>query len=270
MTFSVDRGRVLLAALLVLVLAGCSDGGGGEGGSVGGSGGSGGQAGTGGAAGSGAMAGSGGSAGDGGAGGGEATCTVNDECAPSEYCATSSCGGEGVCEPRPEMCNALLAPVCGCDFETYDNECLAAAAGQGVSSEGECPCFSNDDCAPSEYCAAMYACEGAGECLERPIACPRVVDPVCGCDSVTYENDCFAANAGVRVSALGRCDCDDNDDCESDSFCNANTCDGPGVCEVKPLLENCPDERNPVSSCQGIGFDNECRAAAAGLRIRRP
>ncbi|MEM9196052.1 MAG: hypothetical protein AAGF12_43205, partial [Myxococcota bacterium] len=74
---------------------------------------------------------------------------------------------------------------------------------------------------------------------------------------------------GVRVSALAACDCADDADCDSDAYCNALTCDGPGVCEVKPNLEDCPNEPDRVLACNGNGFENPCRAAAAGLRLDR-
>lgn len=35
--------------------------------------------------------------------------------------------------------------------------------------------------------------------------CPEVYAPVCGCDGVTYENDCRAECAGVNLEYVGSC-----------------------------------------------------------------
>ncbi len=64
------------------------------------------------------------------------------ECKKSEWCDYDlGCGfddGGGTCEPRPEACPDVWAPVCGCDFLTYGNECEANAEGQDVLHEGPC------------------------------------------------------------------------------------------------------------------------------------
>lgn len=68
-----------------------------------------------------------------------ATCSESEYCAyePGAYCGAAD--AQAVCKPRPEACDDLLAPVCGCDGTTYPNACSANAAGQGVNETGDCP-----------------------------------------------------------------------------------------------------------------------------------
>ena len=68
-----------------------------------------------------------------------AECSSNGECGVDEFCNFSDCSElTGTCLYRPEACITLYDSVCGCDGNTYGNECDAAAAGVSIDYQGEC------------------------------------------------------------------------------------------------------------------------------------
>lgn len=142
-------------------------------------------------------------------------CTANGQCKGKQYCAKAAgdCKGKGECKARPDVCTEIYKPVCGCNHKTYSNECVAAAAGVNVASEGACKygetvktCKTNKQCPAGDYCAKDTGkCDEEGVCAQRPQICPLVVAPVCGCDNKTYNNGCMAHRAGVNIKHDGKC-----------------------------------------------------------------
>ncbi len=164
-------------------------------------------------------------------------------------CAGVVVDAEGAC-PEPCECDALADPVCGADGVTYDNPCLAGCAGVAIDRPGRCedqPCGSRglEACAAEAYCDFAEGCgedDGGGQCRPRPDACPEVIEPVCGCDGVSYGNACEANAAGVDVAAEGMCD---------------TGCDCPALIE-------------PVCGVDGVTYDNACLAACAMVEVDHP
>ncbi len=156
------------------------------------------------------------------------------QCDEGEICVFES--GEciidamGVCEPAPLGCPRIWAPVCGCDGETYGNECEARRAEVTILHRGECEddrrCGGELDVACSEghFCRAEVGdcSENApGQCTRRPEICPDVWMPVCGCDGQTYGNSCEALAAGISVERVGPCeDPCDRTDAQRPDYCD--------------------------------------------------
>ena len=67
------------------------------------------------------------------------SCVTDTDCANTEYCQSASCLATGTCQLRPDSTTCTtFQPVCGCDNQTYENACSAAANGVNVASTASC------------------------------------------------------------------------------------------------------------------------------------
>jgi hypothetical protein len=163
---------------------------------------------------------------------------IGKPCPKGKFCQepTGQCAadGTGICEPKPEICTFIFFPVCGCDGKTYSNDCLRRAAGVSKLWDGPCretadqnklnytsppkACSTNAQCSTDELCyKPVGQCDGGGRCRQRPDLCPEIFKPVCGCNGVTYSNECFARAAGVNVRHNGKCGTSGGEEGEADS-----------------------------------------------------
>ena len=123
-----------------------------------------------------------------------------------EYCRkpVGFCDDYGICEMRPTFCLDIWIPVCGCDGQTYSNECYAAANGASVAYGGECKevceCDLNADgeCSGPDW-LMFYPDWGRTDCNDPE------TEP-CECD-LNSDGNCNGRDWLIFYPDWGRTDC---------------------------------------------------------------
>ncbi|HEY3352354.1 MAG TPA: hypothetical protein VGQ83_03830 [Polyangia bacterium] len=70
------------------------------------------------------------------------------DCLSGEVCDLAGCGATvlGACVAPPATCPDLFSPVCGCDRNTYNNDCERLRAGVALDHPGPCTTVFEADC----------------------------------------------------------------------------------------------------------------------------
>ncbi|GEM_PF-1544988 len=172
----------------------------------------------------------------------------------------STCGAadeSGTCRSRPDACDDVLAPVCGCDETTYDNACMANLKGVDVVHEGRCwdPCADKvcgDECrlcAPDDpQCvepAVVNFCDLYGQCSpEAPVCKDPLVDG-CAPGEIWAEPSCQDPPHGDYVTPNPACYVP----CET----HGDTCPKGTTCQVAWIETLCPCPPKSEACCDACG-----------------
>ncbi|XP_048581312.1 uncharacterized protein LOC5512067 isoform X7 [Nematostella vectensis] len=172
-----------------------------------------------------------------------------------------------------EPCPKTLKPVYGTDNKNYDNECLLKLAACKsntrilIAGFGRYNPCKDVNCTSPPY-SSCRPLDNKPVCA-CPENCSSTVDPVCGTDNNTYDNECLmrqqacVANATVAVRRKGHCDPCSNVTCDSPPYSTCKAQDDQPTCVC---VEQCPKTLKPVYGTDNKNYDNECLLKLAACK----
>lgn len=237
------------------------------------------------------------------------TCTWDgSQSCPEGYLCDGECGQQdGFCVPDTvcDMETPESAPVCGCirpdrlNFVLFEEgDCERLWAGAWLAPRDKCsgimPCTPDSegsDCEGGEFCEGETGvCDTfiEGWCEPMPQdSCTEDYVPVCGCDNISYLNNCYRKAEAVRRKYDYLCDCgtglygpedggEDNAGCVSPQFCESSAGCANDIAiegeEDEPMFGYCVDPRycedgmyetGPVCGCDDKTYENDCERRQA-------
>jgi len=124
----------------------------------------------------------------------------------------------------PDSDTSIIVPRLGC-ADSYD--VVVGLLGEPATDA----CDALIPCPQDHYCHRMKGdCGGVGQCKPKPVACTFELDPVCGCDGVTYSNSCIANGFDAPIACRGVCPCPPP--CSEPDGCLDV---GPVLCEINDV-----------------------------------
>ena len=190
----------------------------------------------------------------------------------------------------------VLALFAACSDEEITLATLPATTDAGKPME-KTRCVTDADCPSSTaFCGRKTCADVGGLCFERPAVCSGAVDPVCGCDGITYWNECTRRLSGVTSQTDGLCDLDVAQTCTFEvehpgaPVTSITTCPGgtfcarlfppsgggppecpvasKGACWVLPTV--CPDDPGTSRWTKCGDEDTSCHPTCDAIRSGQP
>ncbi|XP_031980770.1 ovoinhibitor-like isoform X2 [Corvus moneduloides] len=195
-----------------------------------------------------------------------------------EHSASVEKEHDGECDPKPIVvdcsnyrravvddhvvvaCPRIFKPVCGSDSFTYDNDCGICAYNAehdtNVTKIHEGPCKESVAVDCTRYRTQTTK---DGKTL---VACPRDLNPVCGTDGNTYDNECAICahnvqhGTDVKKSHDGRCKA------ESTPVDCSTYLSGTKAGEA---IGACPFILREICGTDGVTYSNDCALCAHNM-----
>jgi hypothetical protein len=131
----------------------------------------------------------------------------------AQYTAICDPAVDGQGRPCP-IDDCMMPPPLAC----VGGQCAVASAEAGAGGaggagavdggSGHCGRTGDAPCPANRFCEIPVGCvagNAGGTCLVKPSMCNMMYAPVCGCDKMTYGNDCTRQGAGQPKLADGEC-----------------------------------------------------------------